>query len=47
MLADWVICYRNEAPTRYGYPENLPVVYEDSLVRVYRYIPPAAGQVQR
>lgn len=36
-LADWVILYHNEAPPRYGYPEGLPLVYEDGVVRVYRY----------
>lgn len=36
-LADWVIAYREESPPRYGYPEGLPVVYEDGVVRVYRY----------
>ena len=47
MLADWVICYTNETPARYGYPENLPVAYEDGIVRVYRYARPPSGQVQR
>jgi hypothetical protein len=35
--ADWLILYRNEAPPRYGYPDNLPVIYEDGVVRVYKY----------
>jgi hypothetical protein len=37
-LAEWVILYHNEAPPRYGYPEGLPVVYEDSVVRVYKHV---------
>jgi hypothetical protein len=36
-LSDWVILYHNEAPSRYGYPEGLPVVYEDGVVRVYKH----------
>lgn len=35
-LSAWVICYREENPVRYGYPANLPLVYEDAVVRVYR-----------
>jgi hypothetical protein len=37
---DWIILYRNEAPPRYGYPDGLPVVYEDDVVRVYHYTGP-------
>lgn len=38
-LADWVICYKGEDPTRYGYPAGMAVAYEDNVVRVYRRAP--------
>ncbi len=38
--SDWLILYHNEAPPRYGYPEGLPVVYEDGIVRVYKNVQP-------
>jgi hypothetical protein len=38
--SDWLILYQNEAPPRYGYPDGLPVVYEDGVVRVYQHARP-------
>ncbi|MGN6562515.1 MAG: hypothetical protein ACTHMU_07635 [Thermomicrobiales bacterium] len=42
-LPPYVICFQGESPTFYGYPTNLPVVYEDNLVRVYRNTKPPSS----
>ena len=34
--ADWLICYKGESPTAYGYPATMALAYEDNVVRVYR-----------
>lgn len=36
LLADYVVVYKGEDPTRYGYPAAMPTAYEDNVVRVYR-----------
>ena len=34
--AEWLICYRGESPSAYGYPPGMTVAYEDNVVQVYR-----------
>lgn len=38
--AEWLICYPGADLSRLGYPPDLPLVYADNVVRVYRTTPP-------